>query len=340
MEDVKKFKARLSFWKDKFQEIEGRRLRNGGLLKRQEWWQREYYETPYLTFASDQYLEQRFFDHFHNQVRLTAEGKIAPRLDFADDGGLIAPLFSHMMAEFNARGRGLPAASEKAWQQLNKYFEGGQPTGVRLFHGLPEKLDDVIVKFGKHRHLKPMFEHGNLRLTPAEFYQKAGLAEAMRDLETERWFHDPKFDLVLAGKDYFRINGMTARIEDGFFKFVVSCPNYVLWSACNDIDRRLPDDFEADTAVIIRKPDEFASRLTKAVKKAWPTVPTWRGNVKYYDPCSFADMKRRPETIKHFSYLYQREWRFCAFPNEGEMPDEPLNLSIGSLEDIADIVTL
>ena len=185
-----------------------------------------------------------------------------------------------------------------------------------------------------------MIEHGNLRLTPADFYQKTELADAMRDRETERWFHDPKFDLILSGKDHFHINGIAVKIKDGFFKFVVSCPNYVLWSACKDIDRRLPDDFGADTAVIIRRTDEFSSRLTKAVKKVWPTVPVWCGDVKYYDPCSFVDMKRRPETIKHFSYLYQREWRFCAFPNNGQMPEEPLELTIGSLEDIADMVTL
>lgn len=340
MIELEQAKSRLSLWRERFQETERRRKQNDGLLKRQEWWEREYFKTPYLTFASNAYLEQRFFDHFHNQVRLTGEGKIAPRKDFADGAGLIAPLFVHMMLEFDARGLGLPAANEKARQQFDRYFENGEPTGVRLFRGFPEELEGVIVKFGKYRHLKPMFEHGKLRLTPAEFYQKAGLAEVMRDRETEREFHDPKFDLILAGKDHVHINGTTAKIEDGFFKFVMSCPNYVLWSSCKDIDRRLPDDFGADTAVIIRRPDEFSSRLAKAVAKVWPTVPVWSGDIKYYDPCSFVGMKQRPETIKHFSYLYQREWRFCAFPNEGQMPKEPLNLNIGSLEDIADMVTL
>lgn len=340
MNELEKAKSRLSLWRDRLQEIEARIKHNGGLLKQQEWWEREYCKTPYLTFARSAYLEQRFFDHFHNQVRLTGEGKIAPRSDITNSDGLLAPLFTHMMLEFNARGVGLPAVSEKAKRQLHKYFENGEAKGVRLFRGYPEKLENVIVKFGKHQHLKPMLEQGRLRLTPAKFYQRTELAEAMRDWETERWFHDPKFGLILSGKDHFHINGVTAKIEDGFFKFFVSCPNYALWSACKDIDRRLPDDFEADTAVIIRKPDEFSSRLTQAVRKVWPRAPVWYGDVKYYDPCSFADMKRRPETIKHFSYLYQREWRFCAFPNIGQIPDEPLDLTIGSLKDISEIVTL
>ena len=32
--------------------------------------------------------------------------------------------------------------------------------------------------------------------------------------------------------------------------------------------------------------------------------------------------------------------RFCAFPNDGQMPEEPLDLTLGSLADIADMVTL
>jgi hypothetical protein len=281
-----------------------------------------------------------FFDHFHNQLRLTAEGTIVPRKDFADGGGLIAPLFTHMMLEFGARGLALPAANEKARQQLNRYFENGEPTGVRLFRGFPEELEGVIVRFGKHVHLKPMLEYGNLRLTPAELYQRSELVEAMRDNETERCFHASQFERVVAGKEQIHLNGISTKIEDGFLKFVLSCPSYLLWSACKDIDRRLPDDFEANAAVIIRKPDVFASKLIKAVEKLWPKAPVWCGDVKYYDPCSFVGMKRRPETIKHFRYLYQREWRFCVFPNEREMPEEPFDLTIGSLEDIADIVTL
>jgi hypothetical protein len=61
MNELEQAKSRLSLWRDRFQEIEERAKQNGGLLRRQEWWEREYFETPYLTFASNEYLEQRFF---------------------------------------------------------------------------------------------------------------------------------------------------------------------------------------------------------------------------------------------------------------------------------------
>ncbi|MBZ9650383.1 hypothetical protein K9B33_22945, partial [Sphingobium sp. 3R8] len=237
--------ARISFWKAKFEELESKKEKSGGLLKRQEWWEREYFQNPYLTFASDEYLERRFIDHFHNNVRLTADGGIAPREDFADGSGLIGPLFSHLQLEIGLRGGLRMDIVRSANEELDKYFDNGTPTGVALFKNFPEKLENVIVKFGNKNHLNSMISHGEMRLTPASCYQHGSLVNAMRDFETERWFHDPKFDLILKGNKNFKIGNRDVEIEDGFFKFAVFCPNYLLWSACRDIDRRLPDDFGA-----------------------------------------------------------------------------------------------
>lgn len=338
--NIEAAKARIAFWKAKFEELEAKKERNGGRLKRQEWWEREYCQSLYLTFSSDEYLERRFIDHFHNNVCLTAEGQIAPREDFSEGSGLIGPLFSHMQSEILLRGGLRGDVIRTANQELDKYFANGTPTGVALFRNFPETLKNVIVKFGKKSHLRSALTNGEIRLTPANFYQKGSLLNAMRDFETERWFHDPKFDLVLNGEKSFKIRDRTVDIEDGFFKFSVSCPNYLLWSACRDIDRRLPDDFGADAALIIREPQKFAARLSHRLKSIWPNVPVWHGNIKYYDPCSFADIKTRPETIKHFSYLYQREWRFCAFPYDKYRSDEAFSISLGSLSDIAELVTI
>ncbi|WP_427238361.1 hypothetical protein [Bacillus altitudinis] len=339
-EKARQAKSRLQFWKKEFDKIEEKRKRNSDNLTRQEWWEREYYETPYLTFARDSYLEERFFDHFHNIVRLTAEGQIAPREDFAEPSGLIAPLFSHLKLEFSARGKGLPKVRDPIRDQLGKYFVNGTPTGVRLFRDLPETIGNVIVKFGKKNHLENMINKGAVRLTPADFYNNGDLIEAMQDLETERWFHDPKFGHIISGKSIINYQGVDRQIEDGFLKYSISCPNYLLWSACKDIDRRLPDDFQADAAVIIKEPNKFINLISNKTREIWPRAKIYNGDVKYYDPCSYVDAKRRPATIKHFKFLYQREWRFCAFPSVDDMPNEPMIVELGSLGDIAELVTL
>lgn len=312
-----------------------------GSLPRSDWWRYEYYRTPYLMLASDEYLAQRWLDQYHNNVCLTAAGQIAPREDFSDEMGMFGPLFTHLTMEFGSRG-GVPAKLISDGNAMTgKYFAKGVPTGMRLFEGFPETLDGVIVKFGQREHIETMLNNGEVRVTPSTFYSQASLSKAMHDLECERQFHHPAFDAVQAGRTRAKTkNGFEGLIEDGFIKETVSCPDYVLWCACRDIDRRMPDDFGADAALIIRKPFIFASRFEVGLKKIWPHVKIKVGPVQYYDPCSFIHRNERPVHLKHFSFAYQREWRLCAFPNTSQMPEAAFNIELGPLSDIAEIVTL
>lgn len=339
-DQARQAKSRLQFWRNRINIIEEKIRRNEGTLKVYEWWERMYCETPYLTFARDSYIEERFYDHFHNMVRLTADGQIVLRKDFAEPPGLIAPIFYHLKIELSARGKDIPKTTDAIEHQLGKYFSSGTPTGVKLFKNLPETIENVIVKFGKKNHLERMINKGELRLTPADFYNDNKLAIGMQDIETERWFHDPKFDYVLAGKTKLNYKGVSKEIEDGFLKYSVHCPNYLLWSACKDIDRRIPDDFDSNAAVIIKDPNKFINRLSDKAREIWPKAKIYNGDVEYYDPCSSTYAKRRPATIKHFKFLYQQEWRFCVFPREEDMPTEPRQVVLGALGDIAELVTL
>jgi hypothetical protein len=316
-------------------------IESTGSLPRSDWWRYEYCQTPYLMVASNEYLAQRWIDQYHNNCRLTAAGQLAPRQDFADASGMYGPLFTHLTMEYQTRG-GIPdAVVAEGSSQLDKYFRKGEPTGIRLFQDYPETIDNVIVKFGKKEHIEAMLATGEVRVTPSSFYSRGSLLKAMRDLESEREFHVPVFNAVLAGKTHATIQGgFRGEIIDGFVKERVECPNYVLWCACRDIDRRMPDDFEADTALIIRSPNAFAARFHQKLKTMWPGIKASYGPVQYYDPCSFTHRKVKPVHLKHFSFSYQREWRFSAFPIASQMPEEPFTTNLGSLTDIADLVTL
>lgn len=328
---------RLSYWKLRAEETRSHADITGA-MKRSQWWELEYFEAPYLAFASDEYLHQRFVDHFHNNMRLNSEGKIVPAEILGGYGDLLFPLFTHMNLEFGIRG-GTPsktiAAAKAAFE---KYFDNGLAKGISLFAGRPETLSGVVVKFSKARFLEVALKTGEIRLTPATFYSNATLNHAMRDTETEREYHIPAFRDSLEGRSTTLFRDYELPIEDGFLKITKSCPEYLLWSGCQDIDRRLADDFDADAALIIKEPDEFAYRVRVALDSIWPSCPVWYGPVKYYDPCAASARLERPEQIKHFSYLYQREWRLCGFPNN--VPKEPITLRIGSLDDIAELVTL
>ncbi|MEX2740819.1 hypothetical protein AB3480_05145 [Rhizobium mongolense] len=168
-------------------------------------------------------------------------------------------------------------------------------------------------------------------VTPSTFYSQASLSKAMHDLESERQFHHPAFDAVRAGRTRAKTkSGFEGTIKDGFIKETVRCPDYVLWCACRDIDRRMPDDFNADAALIIRKPGVFASRFESGLKKLWPRVKIKVGPVQYDDPCSFVHRNKRPVHLKHFQFAYQREWRLCAFPTASQMPAAAFNISISA----------
>lgn len=336
---ISEAQAKLSFWKVRADEYDAKARANGGKYTRSDSWYHEYCVSPYLAFSSADYLASRLIDQHHNNVRLTALGQIAPRTDFSDDDGLFGPLFAHIWMEYQARGGTPVDVILQSNEQLAKYFQNSPPTGVALFRGVAETLDDVVVKFGRRAHLERMLKKGEVRLTPSSFYSNGSLVKAMRDLETQREFHVPAFDALLRGETQVKIQDLTAKVEDGFVRVVVECPDYLLWCACEDVDRRLPDDFQADSALIIRRPEEFARRFASATKRIWPKAKFWFGPVTYYDPCSHVHMKSRPETIKHFSFAYQREWRICVFPSTEEVPREPLTLQLGTLEDIGELVT-
>ena len=331
---------KAAYWRHLAERYRATSERNGA-LPRSDWWRYEYCQTPYLMLASDDYLAQRWLDQYHNNVRLTAAGQIAPRQDFADGQGMFGPLFAHLMMEFGTRG-GVPTKLiSEGNEMMSKYFAKGEPTGVRLFNGYPESVDGVIVKFGKREHIEKMLNDGQVRVTPSTFYSQASLSKAMHDLESERQFHHPAFDAVRLGRTHAKTTtGFAGPIEDGFIKETVRCPEYILWCACRDIDRRMPDDFNADAALIIRKPDVFASRFGTGLRKVWPSVKIKVGPVTYYDPCSFVHRKEKPVHLKHFQFAYQREWRLCAFPTASQMPAAAFNIELGTLSDIAEIVTL
>ncbi|NTF36787.1 hypothetical protein G6L72_08705 [Agrobacterium rubi] len=129
-------------------------------------------------------------------------------------------------------------------------------------------------------------------------------------------------------------------IQEGFIKETVRCPDYVLWCACRNIDRQMPDDFSADAALIIRKPEVFASRFATELRNSCSGVKIKIGPVTYYDPCSFVHRNEKPAHLTHFQFAYQREWRLCAFPMTNQMPVAAFNIDLGSLSDIAEMVSL
>jgi len=146
---LEQIQFRLQYWSSKAEEYVAQSKRNNGTLKQQQWWELEYFRTPYLTAASDGFLRQRFIDHFHNCARLTKEGRISIVPLDTHDGSLIMPLISHLNLEISARGGIRGEWLEQANVEIDKYFENRPTRGEQLLKGMPVNISGVVVKFAE-----------------------------------------------------------------------------------------------------------------------------------------------------------------------------------------------
>jgi hypothetical protein len=117
--------------------------------------------------------------------------------------------------------------------------------------------------------------------------------------------------------------------------------DYYVFSLCESIHYRMPTDFDADAAIIIRDPIRFKQRLISAFLARYPDWVPMEGRVTYYDPYRDYAKFRVPEMAKHFGYAYQKEVRI-AFRSRKKVftPLEPLFLSVGPMTEFADLVSV
>lgn len=309
-------------------------------LQRQEVWRHDYLARPYLIGTPDDRVAQRFRDIFLNVMEIGLNGKLCPvPMSETDE---FMQVFTHMLEEYGSRNGELPPELiESARQPLVKYFEHGTPIGVTLFAGYEAPATPIIVKYGKREFLEPMLRTGALRLANAKSYNNTNFVDAVRDDETSRIFHIPTYNERLEGKTYIEIQGHHAEFNDDDLTIPLVFDDYYFFSLCERIHYRMPTDFDADAAIVIRNPDLFKQRLIATFLSRFPDWVPMEGKVIYYDPYRDYTKFKVPEMAKHFAYAYQKEVRVAFRPRRPASTSlEPLFLSIGSMEDYADLVTL
>jgi len=310
-----------------------------GRLRLHEVWRHAYLTHPYLLGAPDDRVAERFKAIFMNVNELSPEGKLSlVPMEVTDE---YMQIFTHMLEEYGARPNGHPPDEviAEARLPLLKYFENETPLGVRMFEGYSIPETPILVKYGKRQFLEPMIEHGELRLANAEHYNNAGFLDAVRDDETSRTFFIPTFRERLAGETHLEIAGHRQPFDDDDIVLPLVFDDYYLFSLCEQVHYRMPTDFDADAAIIIRKPEIFKQRLISTFLARYPGWIPMHGSVTYYDPYRDYTKFRLPEMAKHFGYAYQKEARIVLRPPQKlSVALEPLNLTIGSMRDYADLV--
>ena len=116
--------------------------------------------------------------------------------------------------------------------------------------------------------------------------------------------------------------------------------DYWIYCTTDSVAPRLFVDFEADACVIVRDRRQFANRLLSIASVAFGNARHQAGPVEYIDPLLPKTAKIFLPFAKHFGYSYQSECRFCWFPVNPDLQLQHVDLALGSLEDIADLIVL
>lgn len=309
-------------------------------LSRHEVWRHAYLASPYLVGAPDDRVAERFRSVFLNVSEIGPEGKICPvPLNQTDE---FMQVFTHLLEEYGVRNRDVPASLiQSAREPFLKYFEHGTPIGVTMFAEYDAPATPILVKYGKRQHLELLLKDGTLRLANANSYNDADLLVAVRDDETSRTFFIPTYKERLEGKSHITFQGHRIEFGDDDLVLPLVFDDYFLFSMCEHIHYRMPTDFDADAAIIIRNPGLFMERLIATFLERFPGWIPMAGKVTYYDPYRDYSKFSVPEMAKHFGYAYQKEVRVAFRPRkQASTALEPLFLSIGSMTDYADIVAI
>jgi hypothetical protein len=202
------------------------------------------------------------------------------------------------------------------------------------------KPGDVFIKYGKPEHLFSLVEQGRMRVQCASYYSSPDHNGAVRDDELSL-----ALSLSLTREDILKIVVNPGDVPDGPITQRMdlsyrSDRDYWLFCLTRSVEPRLFVDFDATACVIIKDPEAFKSRLQSHTAISFPNTVYHDGDAVYIDPLLPISAKIDIPFSKHFRYAYQEEFRFVWRPTEPVEKLQHVDLDIGSLKDIAELVVL
>lgn len=335
-------KRAYNLYLERIREYDNEKSVRGGQLALQDCWKYAYYKSPYLLLEEDETIKERFSDVFTNGFEISEEGKMS-FTPMSGNDHQFSKLLTEMLEEMNWRGIISSDLKGSSKDQVQAYFSGGIPKGVKLFEGVKNTSNNWLLKFSQREYVEDMYKFGRFRISPASYYSKGSHIRAMKDLETVRDYRLRSINDILKGIDSVEFQGEKTNIINGIVPIQFVMGNYFLFCTCRDISRRMPTDFEADSVLIIKNKGEFIQRIKTELQISYPDWEFLERNVYYYDPYHDLPTDRDQEFYKHLSYAYQKEHRCILRPkNPNEYVDnlEPFFIELGALSDISEIRTI
>lgn len=316
---------------------------NPELLSRNEAWRRMYRSNRYCRHLTQIELNQRLRDIVVNMLRLTSDGKTnLPPIE--SEGIRNMELWTHALEEMALRHGPYPNGftREIFRDEPLPDFAGelGQKAATALStNGL--QLSDVFIKFGKAKYMRALFERGAMRVQSASYYATSNHNDAIRDDELSL----PLMSLSLTREDIVKLVrnplDVPARIFDQRVDVTVRTESdYWLYCVTTAIEPRLFVDFHADSCVIIKDRERFQRLVTVQTTRYFPKTSHRHGETTYIDSLLPSAAVADVPMSKHFRYRYQKEYRFVWMPAQTTIELPYIDLELGNLKDIAELIVI
>lgn len=297
-------------------------------------------QNGYAQKLTEGELNQRTRDIVVNLLRLTPGAKVGlPAMDVG--GSRWMELLTHMLEEINQR-RGDVGLSKEMFE-LDPIPDFSSELAKKAASALLQKglaPSQAYIKYGKREYMARLHSEGAIRLQPASYFSHAFHNGAVRDDELgvplcisltredmHRITHNP--EILPKDAKHFRAD-VELRFET----------DYWLYCVTKSVESRLFVDFNADSCVIIRDTTAFRDRLRDAAATALCDASFHDGAAVYVDPLLPDTGKLFVPLTKHFRYSYQEEHRFAWLPAKRQEELSPVDIKLGSLEGISDLVLL
>jgi hypothetical protein len=303
---------------------------------------RQYDARRYARHLSQPELNRRIRDIFLNLLRVNPQALIdlGP---LTDESAMWMEKWTHVLEEMKLRHGPYPKGFTREIlhsEPFPNFASDLAAKAAKRLSALGLKKGEAFIKFGKRRYLEPLYETGALRLQPASFFGQKDHNGAIRDNELSL-----EISLVLSRDEVVKLvknpQDVPGDAPDQRVDLCFTSPtDFWLYCVTTSVEPRLFVDFQADACVIIRDKEKFGELLRSTARASLPPASAHDGPAIYVDPLLPKTSKVFVPFAKHFGYSYQEEHRFCWLPAQPAKELSPVDVSLGSLNAIADLIIL
>jgi hypothetical protein len=312
------------------------------MIPRSELWRRQYHADCYARHLDRPELNKRLRDLVLNMLTVTPDAKIG-LLKKDRVGSELMEKWTHALEEMVFRYGPYPGGFDRDILHSEPFpdfaSELARKAATRM-SAASLRRGEVLIEYGKRHRMEELQGYGRLRLQPGSFFSRPEHNQAVRDDEMTlplsfMLTRDQILRLVANPQDV--PDDVTERRLDIQFE---SGADFWLYCVTQSVDPRLFVDFEADACVIIRDRRAFTRRLLAAAKVPTAGAEAREGRANYVDPLLPKSPKVFVPFSKPFGYAYQDEYRYCWLPKPAVAKVDHIDLELGPLGDIAELIAL